>query len=372
MAERETRRWQPDRALFFLIVALVTGGLAMVFSASSAITFDHGLSPFHFLIKQAVAAVLGFLVMRLMLTFDYAVLKQPRVYMTVLLVAVALLVIVLFTPAIKGAHRWIRLAGVSFQPSEAAKVALIVALAAIAARWRGLLTSWGFLFLTLAIFVTPFVFLIGIEPDLGTAAVLALSSLAVLFVGGMGMRKLLVLVLIAAIGIAAFIGASPYRQARIDAFLDPTSDPLGAGFQAQQSEIALGAGGLAGVGYMESRQKLFYLPESHTDFIYSVIGEEWGLLGSLLILALYLALFARGLRIAFSARDIFGFLLAAGLTLLVVGQALIHIGVTTTLLPTKGIPLPLVSSGGSSMIATMAALGLLLNVSQYCRSGDRD
>ena len=367
MVRAEVRRWQPDKALFLLTVALVVAGLAMVFSASSATTLDQGLSPFYFLIKQIVAAVIGFALMRVMLTFDYKILTQPRIYMTVLLISVSLLVLVLFMPAVNRTNRWFTLPFVSFQPSELAKVALVIALAAIAARWRGMLTSWGFLFLTLAVFVTPIVFLIGIQPDLGTAAAVAVVSLAVLFAGGIGMRKLIVLFVIAGIGVGLYIGISPYRLQRIQAFLDPTADPLGSGFQAIQSEIALGSGGLAGVGYMESRQKLFYLPASHSDFIFSVIGEEWGLLGSLMILALFLALFSRGLRIAFTARDLFGFLLAAGITTMVVGQALINISVATTLLPTKGIPLPLISAGGTSLIMTMGALGLLLNVSQYCR-----
>ena len=365
----EARRWQPDWALFLLIVALVVAGLAMIFSASSAITLDKGLSPFFFIVKQIIAAVIGFVAMRLMLTFDYKVLAEPKVYMLLLLTSIVLLIVVLFMPAINNTHRWFKLPFSTFQPSELAKVALVIALAAIAARWRDLLATWGFFFLTLAIFVTPIVFLVGIQPDLGTAIVIAISSLAVLFAGGIGIRKLIVIGVIAALGIGAYIAASPYRLERIQTFLDPTADPLGSGFQAQQSEIALGAGGVTGVGYMESRQKLFYLPESYSDFIFSVIGEEWGLLGSLLIVALYLTLFARGLRIAFTARDLLGFLLAAGITCMIVGQALLNISVAATLLPTKGIPLPLVSSGGTSLIMTMAALGLLLNVSQYCRKG---
>ena len=367
MQKTDARKWHPDRALFLLIVAMVVMGLAMVFSASAAITLDWGLSPFHFLIKQIIAAVIGFAVMRALLTFDYRVLARPRVYMTLMIASVVLLLVVLFLPSVNKTNRWIHLAGFSFQPSEFAKVALIIALAAIASRWRDMMESWGFIFLTLAVFVAPIIFLIAIEPDLGTAAVLAMIAMSVLFAGGIGMRKIIVLLLIAAIGIGVFIGVSPYRLSRIQAFLDPAADPLGTGFQALQSEIALGAGGLTGVGFMESKQKLFYLPASHTDFIFSVIGEEWGLMGSILILLLFLAMFARGLRIAFTARDLFGFLLAVGVITLIVGQALMNIGVATSLLPTKGIPLPLISYGGSSLIMAMAALGLLLNVSQYCR-----
>ena len=367
MQDVEVRRWQPDRAMYLLIIALIVIGLAMVFSASTAITLDKGLSPFHFLTKQIIAAVIGFVLIHLMLKFDYRLLVQPGIYMPILGVSLVLLLLVLFMPTVNNTNRWIIFGPVSFQPSELAKLALVITLAAVASRYRELLRSWAFTFLTLTVFVAPVVFLIAIEPDLGTAAVVALVSLVLLFVGGIGFRNMVILLLIGAVGIALFVWVSPYRLSRIQAFLDPGADPLGAGFQINQSEIALGAGGLFGVGFMESRQKLFYLPASHSDFIFSVIGEEWGLLGGSLVVVLYLALFARGLRIAFTARDLLGFLLAAGLTLMVVGQAFMNISVATALIPTKGIPLPLISSGGTSLVMTMAALGLLLNVSQYCR-----
>jgi cell division protein FtsW len=367
MQDVEVRRWQPDRALFLMVIALVVIGLAMVFSASTAVTLDRGLSPFHFFVKQIIAVVIGFALMYLSLRFDYRLLAQPKLYMPILGFAVVLLLVVLFMPPVNNTNRWIILGPVSFQPSELAKPALVIALAAVASRWRELLRSWAFSFLTLAVFVAPVVFLIAIEPDLGTAAVVAVVSLAVLFAGGIGIRNLIIVLMIVAVGLGLFVWSSPYRLSRIQSYLDPGADPLGSGFQINQSEIALGAGGIYGLGFMESKQKLFYLPASHSDFIFSVIGEEWGLIGSSLVLALYLALFARGLRVAFSARDLFGFLLAGGVTLMVTGQALMNISVATALIPTKGIPLPLISSGGTSLVMTMVALGLLLNVSQYCR-----
>lgn len=370
MNNADIRRWLPDKALFILVVSMVGIGLAMVFSSSTALTLDQGVSPFHFFIKQAVAAVIGIVLLLSLLRIDYKILAQPKIYLTLLITATFLLVVVLFMPAVNSTNRWFRFFGFGFQPSELAKLALVIALAAVAARWRDMLSSWGFIFLTLAVFVAPVIFLIAIEPDLGTAAILSLVSISVLFAGGIGIRKLLTLLIIVAIMVTLFIVVSPYRLARIQTFLDPTSDPLGSGFQAAQSEIALGSGGLLGVGFMQSKQKLFYLPASHTDFIFSVIGEEWGLIGSFIILILYLALFARGLRIAFTARDLFGFLLAVGISTLVVGQALMNISVAATLFPTKGIPLPLISYGGSSMVSTLVALGLLLNVSQFCRKGE--
>lgn len=370
MQGAEARSWLPDRTLFLLVMTLLAIGLAMVYSASTALTLDLGVSSFHFLIKQAVAAVAGMVLLLFILRYDYRKLAQPAVYLTLLGISLALLVLVLFMPTVAGTNRWFRIAGFGFQPSEFAKIALIIALAAVSARWRGMLSSWGFIFLTLAIFVAPTIFLIAVEPDLGTAAVLTLASLSILFAAGIGMRKIFILILLAAVLIAIFIVISPYRWSRIQTYLDPTADPLGRGFQASQSEIALGAGGLVGVGFMGSRQKLFYLPASHTDFIYSVIGEEWGLIGAVVVLFLYLGLFARGIRIAFTSRELFGFLLATGITVMVVGQALINMSVAATLFPTKGIPLPLISYGGSSVIAMLVALGLLLNVSQYCRKGE--
>lgn len=367
MQDAEIRRWHPDRALFVLVIALVVIGLAVVFSASTAITLDRGLSPFHFLIKQIIAAVIGFFLIYLIQKFDYRKLAEPSIYMPALGISVALLLVVLFMPPVNNTHRWIIFGPLSFQPSELAKITLIITLAAVAYRRRELLRSWAFTFLTLAVFVAPVVFLIAIEPDLGTAAVVAIVSLAVLFAGGIGVRNLAIVLMIVAAGMALFVLTSEYRINRIFAYFNPGADPLGSGFQINQSEIALGSGGLLGVGFMESKQKLFYLPAAHTDFIFSVIGEEWGLIGSVLVLALYLALFARGLRIAFSARDLLGFLLAAGVVTMVVGQALLNISVAIALFPTKGIPLPLISSGGTSLITTMAALGILLNVSQYCR-----
>ena len=257
MVRAEVRRWQPDKALFLLTVALVVAGLAMVFSASSATTLDQGLSPFYFLIKQIVAAVIGFALMRVMLTFDYKILTQPRIYMTVLLISVSLLVLVLFMPAVNRTNRWFTLPFVSFQPSELATVALVIALAAIAARWRGMLTSWGFLFLTLAVFVTPIVFLIGIQPDLGTAAAVAVVSLAVLFAGGIGMRKLIVLFVIAGIGVGLYIGISPYRIPG-----DPVGDrarlgrPCGCRLHGKPPETLLLAGVALGFHLLGDRRRV--------------------------------------------------------------------------------------------------------------------
>lgn len=367
MVDANVRRWQPDRSLFLLVVTLVAIGLAMVFSSSTVLTLDKDQSPFFFFVKQGIATLVGIVALLFIMRFDYKSLGQPKVYLSLLGVALVLLVVVLFMPVINNTNRWFRIFGFSFQPSEFAKIALIITLAAVSSRWKGMLTSWGFIFLTLAMLVAPVIFLIAIEPDLGTAVVLTLASFSILFCAGIGMKKLLFLAVVATLIISVFIYVSPYRMERVMTFFNPSEDKLGSGWQAYQSEIALGSGGVLGSGFMQGKQKLFFLPAAHTDFIYSVVGEEWGIIGTTVLLLLFLGLFARGLRVAFTSRDLFGFLLAVGFTTLVVGQAMVNMSVAATLLPTKGIPLPLISYGGSSIIFSLVALGVLLNVSQYCR-----
>ena len=367
MVDSNVRRWQPDRSLFLLVVTLVAIGLAMVFSSSTVLTLDKDQNAFHFIMKQGIATLAGIAALLFLMRFDYKHLSQPRVYLIMLGISMVLLVLVLFAPAINNTNRWFRIFGFSFQPSEFAKISLVITLAAVSSRWKGMLSSWGFIFLSLAVLVAPVIFLIAIEPDLGTAVVLTVASFSIIFCAGIGMRKILFLTVVAALIIAVFIYVSPYRMERVMTFFNPAEDKLGSGWQAHQSEIALGSGGVLGLGFMQGKQKLFFLPAAHTDFIFSVIGEEWGIIGTTVILLLFLGLFARGLRVAFSSRDLFGFLLAVGFTTLIVGQALVNMSVAATLLPTKGIPLPLISYGGTSIFFSLVALGILLNVSQYCR-----
>jgi cell division protein FtsW len=354
-----------DTSLLYIIVSLWVVGMAMVFSASSALTMDLEVSSLYFFIKQLIATVIGGFGIFLLLRFDYRLLQQPKYYFTLLVIALAMLVLVLFLPSIKNTHRWISLGVFSFQPSEFAKIALVITLAAVSSRWKSMLASWGFILISLAALALPVIVLIAMEPDLGTSAVVAMSSMVVLFAAGIDWRKVLVLALIIVIALALYINAAEYRKDRIRVFMNPKEDPLGSGFQAIQSELTIGSGGVIGVGYMASKQKLFYLPAGHTDFIFSVIGEEWGFLGTSTILIMYVLLFFRGIRIAMLSRDLFGYLLAIGLTSMIVGQAFINMSVTTILFPTKGIPLPLVSYGGSSIIGTLIALGIILNISQF-------
>lgn len=367
MENSNARTWRGDTGLTIIIGLLVLAGVVMVFSSSAALTLEMGVHELYFLIKQIIAVSIGLGVMVFMFRIDYRMLADSSVYLTLLVLALGMLVLVLYMPEINNTHRWFRLLGFNFQPSEFAKLVLLIVLAAVASQWRALLNNWGFIFLTLAVFAAPVIFLIAIQPDLGTAAILSVSAFSILFAAGIGMRKIFILVVIAAVLISIFIMVSPYRMQRIVTFLDPTADPLGSGYQAAQSEIALGSGGLTGRGFMYSNNKLFYLPAAHTDFVFSIVGEEIGFAGTALLLALYLLLFMTGVKIAFTARDFFGFLLATGITVLIVGQALMNMSVAATMLPTKGIPLPLISYGGTSAIFTLAGLGLLLNISQYCK-----
>jgi cell division protein FtsW len=298
---------------------------------------------------------------------DYRRLNRPAVAYGLLGVTIVLLIGVLFTPPLKNAHRWIRWGLLSFQPSEVAKLSLVLVLAYLLEKKQQRLEDFvGGLFPSIA--VTGFLaFLVLIEPDFGTASCLVFIGCCLFFVSGAPLRYLAGLGMVALPLIYLLIFRVQYRRQRILAFLDPFDDPLGRGFQIIQSLIAVGTGGVLGTGFMRSHQKLFYLPEPHTDFIFAVIGEELGLIGALAVVGAFSVLLWRGSVIAQRAPDVFGTLLASGLTALIVGQAFINMGVTLGLLPTTGIPLPFISAAGSSLVTSMAAVGLLLSVSQHAR-----
>jgi cell division protein FtsW len=300
-----------------------------------------------------------------MVTAHMNVWGWQRLALPLLVGTVALLVIVLlpqFGTEVNGARRWLRWGGWSFQPSELAKLAVICYLASYAARhdarvrdfWRGLLPPVLICGLIIA--------LVLVQPDLGTAAVIAALTMVLLFVGRAKLVHLGGLILAAAPVLAVLIAASPYRRQRVLAFLNPWEDAQASGFQIVQSFLAMGSGGWWGLGLGESRQKLFFLPEPHTDFIYSVIGEELGLVGCLIVLALFALLIWRGLLIASRAEEPFTRYLAVGLTAMIGLQALLHMAVVTGLLPTKGLTLPLLSYGGSSLVVDLAAVGMLVAI----------
>lgn len=355
----------PDRILFTTAAALVAFSPAIVYSASSAFALDRYQVGHVFLAKQLCFALTGLAVMGLAMRVDYHVYQRPRLIWILFGVAVAaLLAVLLIGPPIKGARRWFSVAGVGIQPSELAKLAVIVFCAAALAKWMDGPHRPAGALRPLAVALIPTVGVLILQPDFG-AAVMLLGVVAVMvFTAGLPYRYLLALAagLVPVTGLVAV--SAPYRLRRLTTFLDPWNSPLGDGFQAIQSMIAVGTGGLAGRGLGEGRQKLFYLPEAHTDFIYAVVAEELGLIGATVVLVAFGIILWRGLRIAWRAPDRFGALLAVGLTTAISAQAFVNISVVLGLLPTKGIGLPLVSAGGSSLVMSLAGMGLLLNISQ--------
>jgi cell division protein FtsW len=360
------RRLAPDAWLFGVAVVLLSIGVVMVYSASAIVAADRFHDPYFFLKKQLFWALLGAGCLWLMLRLDYR--RLERWVLPLLVVAGALLVLVLIPPigqAINGTRRWIRLGPVSFQPAELAKLALVVYLAAFLARKRDALGDFRQGLLPPLAVAGAMAALVLAQPDLGNCLTLLALTFALLFLGG-GRPGHLGLVLTPALPLLALaIWAAPYRLRRITAFVDPWSDPRGSGFQIIQSWLALGNGGILGQGIGGSKQKLFYLPESHTDFIFAILGEELGFVGAATIVGLFVVLVWRGLRIGLRAPEPFGAYLALGITVLIATQTLVNLGVVTGTLPTKGLPLPFLSFGGSALLVTMLSTGVLLNISQH-------
>lgn len=346
-------------------------GAVMIFSASAVTAQQQFGHSYHFVLRQIMWLVVGLLGMFALMKLDYHKLREPAVVYSVLCAVVILLIGTFFLDKSHATHRWIKLGPAQIQPSELAKLAVILYLAWFLDLKRRAATSLEFrkedLLHTILPAVAPIlicVALIVLQPDLGTSVDIVLIMTAILYVAGLSWKWL-------AVGIAAatpvlffLITHVSYRNARLTAFLHPESDPQGAGFQLLQSLIAVGSGGFTGVGLMESKQKLFYLPEAHTDFIYAVICEELGFIGAAIIIALFAAYAWRGLRASFNAPDGFGRMLALGATAMVLFQALINFAVVLGMMPTKGIPLPFVSYGGSSLLVMLLATGVLLNVAQ--------
>jgi len=365
MQERMGRRLESDRVLFGTIVVLVLSGALMVFSASAVLAAERYGSSYYFLLRQIAWVGVGLAVMVGMMNVDYRRLANPRVLFPALGLQMLLLAGVLFSSARNHAHRWLHLGPLSLEPSELAKIVLVVFLAYFLDQRKGQANDWKHTLLPVVLVTGASVGLILMEPDLGTAMAIAHVVAAMLFAAGLHWAYLAGAASAAVPVIAMHIYLVPYRHNRLLAFLNPWSDPLGKGFQIIQSYIAVGTGGINGLGFMEGKQKLFYLPEPHTDFIFAVICEELGLIGAIVIIALFGVILWRGLRAAALCSNDFGRLLAIGLTVLVVGQALVNMSVVLGLLPTKGIPLPMVSYGGSSLLISPLALGILLNISQH-------
>jgi len=361
-------RLHSDRILFLTTLSLVVFGLVMVFSASAVLSSDQYGRAYVFLLRQIAWALAGLAGMLLAMRIDYRHYRHAAVVFPALSVAMALLVLVLFLDRSHQTHRWLIFHSVRLgQPSELAKPVMVIFLAWFLERRTSTINDIMRTLVPACVVVGMIAGLIVVEPDLGTAFTLVFIAGAMFFLAGVRLRYFAALAL-AAIPLFYFLVVRvPYRWKRVEVFLDPWADPQGKGFQVIQSLIAVGTGGATGLGLMEGKQKLFYLPQPHNDFIFAVIAEELGLIGSLVLVCAFGVILWRGLRASYHAPDLFGRYLAAGLTVMIVGQALINISVVLAMMPNKGIPLPFISYGGSSLLFNLIAMGLLLNVSQHAR-----
>src|SRR5437763_9188244 len=360
------RKLKSDKLLFTATLALVCASLVMVYSASAMIGVElYQQRPTYFLFKQATFALVGLSLMPILMRVDYRHYRQSIVIWTALVMVILALVAVLFGPRINGARRWFAVAGIGVQPSEFAKLVVIFVAAAILERRMDRIDELTYSLLPIGVVLGLVVALIMLQPDLGTALSIIVIVCVMIFAAGINYRYIIGLLLMSLPAAYPSLMSAGYRRRRMMVFLNPWEDPLGDGFQVIQSLIAVGTGGVFGRGLMAGVQKLFYLPYPHTDFIYSVIGEELGLAGSTVVLACFCIIAWRGLRTAMRAPDRFGAFLALGLTSMIVVQAFFNISVVLGLLPTKGIPLPFVSFGGSSLLMSMVGMGILLNVSQH-------
>jgi len=359
------RKLKADNVLFIATILLVALSLVMVYSASAPIAMSRYGQASFFLIKQAMWAALGLPMLWLLMKVDYRTYREPVFIWTCLGLVTLALVAVLFSAPVNSARRWFGLAGIGVQPSEFAKLSSIVFIAAILERRMHRIDDVKYALLPIGLVVIALVGLILLEPDFGTAMSLVLIAAAMVFAAGLNYQYVVGAFLAAIPAVYILAMGAPYRRRRLMSFLNPWDDPLGDGFQIIQSLIAVGTGGVWGRGLMNGVQKLFYLPEPHTDFIYSVIAEELGLIGATAVIACFVIITWRGMRAAMRAPDSFGAFLAIGLTTMIAVQALVNISVVLGLMPTKGMPLPFVSQGGSSLLVNLIGMGMLLNVSQH-------
>jgi cell division protein FtsW len=358
------KRVSVDRWLFTVTMLLVFVGLVMVFSASAVMARERFGSPYAFLLKQLIWASAGLVAMVLAMRVDYRRYKHPALVFSLLGLTTLLLISVFFLDRSHNTHRWIHAGGFSLQPSELAKPVLILFLAYFLESRSKNLDDWRN---TLAPAAAPVVMLLGLivlQPDLGTAIAGAGIAACILYVAGMRLRYFGYAFAASLLPLYFLVFHVSFRRDRILAFMNPYAERQKAGFHLIQSLIAVGTGGVTGTGLMEGKQKLFYLPEPHTDFIFAVTAEELGLAGALFVVTLFAIFLWRGMRASWRTEDIFGRYLAVGITSMVVLQAFINISVVLGMMPTKGIPLPLVSYGGSSLFVTLACVGVLLNITK--------
>lgn len=365
------RKLAPDKWLFAATTGLALFGVVMVYSASAMIAQKENGNQFFYVMKQGAWVAIGFVVMLLVMQFNYQQLKRRRVVYALLVVSTISLFAVFGFSSSNGAHRWLKFQGFSAQPSELAKLALAIFLAYFLEKRAGEEGEFWRTFVPCGVVTGLLAALVVVEPDFGTALMLALIFTVVIFTAGARLLHLAMAAapaLLVAIGLLVFV---PWRLKRLITFLDPWADPQGSGFQVVQSLIAIGSGGPNGLGFSQGKQKMLFLPFAHSDFIFAVVGEELGLVGTLAVVAMFALFLWRGVRTALLAPDRFGMLLSLGIVTSIVAQALFNMSVVLSMVPTKGIPLPFISYGGSSLVPTLAAVGILLNVSQHA-SGSVD
>jgi cell division protein FtsW len=359
------RKLKSDRVLFVTTILLVGLSIVMVYSASAVVALERTGRPSLFLIKQGLWAALGIAVLGVVMRIHYLTYKEPVFIWSTLAVVSLALVAVLFSAPVNSARRWFAVGSLGIQPSELAKLSAIFFIAALLERRMHRINEIGYGLIPVGIVVGVLVGLIMLEPDFGTAMSLALIAGVMVFAAGLDYKYIVGALLAALPVVSLLVMSAPYRRRRLLTFLNPWDDPLRDGFQIIQSLIAISTGGVFGKRLMNGVQKLFFLPEPHTDFIYSVISEELGLLGATAVIICFCVIAWRGVCVALRAPDKFGAFLALGLTAMIAIQAFVNISVVLGLMPTKGIPLPFVSAGGSSLLINLLGMGILLNVSQH-------
>ncbi|MDI9440670.1 MAG: putative lipid II flippase FtsW [Firmicutes bacterium] len=360
-----TKEGKPDYLIFGAVIILLGLGLVMVFSASYVMGLSQFGNPYFYFQRQAVFAAVGLIFMFLLMRLDYHVFKPLA--LPGLVVSYVLLVVVLFVGRdASGVARWIRVFGFNLQPSELTKL-IMVNYAAVYLSTKRENTRKFFQGLLPLLVLTGIQFvLILLEPDFGTGVALLFTVMLMIFAGGAHLGQLVLVGLMSVPALVYLVFTKEYRMRRFFAFLNPWADPTNTGWNVIQSLLAIGSGGLFGLGLGSSRQKFSYLPEHHTDFIFAILCEELGFLGGIAVLVLFFVIGWRGLRVAMRAPDLYGSLLAIGITAMIAFQALLNIGVVTGSLPVTGIPLPFISHGGSSLLVSLAGIGILLNISRQC------
>ncbi len=355
-----------DPIILVSTIALITIGIVMVYSSSAVIAMQRYHDPQFFLKRHLLWLVLGFVFMAIVMKIDYR--KIIKLTYPLLILSVILLILVFipyFSKEVGGARRWLSLGALSFQPAELVKFSIVLFLAYSLVKKKDYLHDFTYGYLPNLVVIGVFFILIIVQPDLGSVVVMSIVAFILMAVAGVRFSFLFssVLMLLPFLYMAVFrVG---YRRKRIMAFLDPWSDPLDTGFQTIQSLLAFGSGGFFGLGLGEGKQKLFYLPEPHTDFVFSVLGEELGFVGVSAVIFIFLILIWRGIRVSLRSPDLYGTYLSLGIALTIGIQVVINMGMTTGLLPTKGLPLPFISVGGSSLLISMMSIGVLLNISEH-------